>query len=95
LGLFDRVDRTIACSFLQLPFCDAVGVDLYLECARECDVNGGDVALPLAAGGLSLAMGFQLGCAHRHQHVALSVIGVVIIARQDRTFRPRLAHQAH
>ena len=56
MGLFDWIDRAITCSFLQLAFCDTVGVDLYLECARERGVDGGDVALPLAAGWLSLAM---------------------------------------
>ena len=56
MGLFDRIDRAVTCSFLQLAFGDAVGLDLYLERARECGVDGGDVALPLAAAWLSLAM---------------------------------------
>ena len=60
-------------------------MDLYPERARECGANGGDFALPLAAGRLSLAMDSQLAHAHCHQHVALSVFGVVIIARQERT----------
>jgi hypothetical protein len=56
-------------------------VDLYLECARECGVDGGDVALPLAAGWFSLAVDSQLGRAHCHQHVALSVFGVDLMYR--------------
>lgn len=79
LGLFDWIDRTPTCSFLQLAFGDPVGVDLYRECARECDVDGGDVALPLATGWLSLALDSQLDRPHRHQHVTLSVVGVVIV----------------
>lgn len=81
--MFDWIDRTTTRSFLQLEFCDTIGADLYLECARECGVDGGDVALPLAAGWLSLAMDSELGRAHCHQHVALSVFGVVIIANQS------------
>ena len=54
-----------------------MGVDLYPERARECGVDGADVALPVAACRLSLAMDSQLGRAHCHQHVSLSVFGVV------------------
>ena len=78
MDLFDWIDRTVTRSFLQLEFCDTVGVDLYLECARECSVNGGNVALPLATGWLSFAMDSQLGRADCHQYVALSVFGFVI-----------------
>ena len=78
MDLFDWIDRTLTCSFLQLQFYDTVGVDLNIECARECGVDGGDVALLLAVGWLSLAMDSQLGRAHCHQHVALFVFGVVI-----------------
>jgi len=77
LGLFDWIDSTTPCSFLQLQLNDAVGVDLYPECARERGVDGGDVALPPATGWLSLALDSQLGGAHCHQHVALPVFGVV------------------
>ena len=77
-GMFDWLNRVITRSFLQPAFCSTVGVDLYLECARECGVNGGDVALPLTAGWLSLALDSQLGGAHCHQYVALSVFRVVI-----------------
>lgn len=77
LGVFDWIDRTFTCGFLQLAICDTVGVDFYYERARECGIDGSDVALPLAAGWLSLAMDSQLGRAHRHQHVALPVFGVV------------------
>jgi hypothetical protein len=56
-----------------------VGVDLYPECARECGVDGVDLALPLAARWLSLALDLQLDRPHCHQHVALPIFGVVII----------------
>jgi len=56
------------------------------ECARQRSVDGGDIALPLAAGWLSLVMDTQLGRAHCHQHVTLSVFGVVIIGRQAQHF---------
>jgi hypothetical protein len=78
LGLFDWIDRTTTRSFLQLAFFDTVGVDLHLECTRERGVDGVDVALPLTAGWLSLALDSQLGRPHSHQHVALPVFGVVI-----------------
>ena len=77
MGLFDWIDRATTCGFLQLAFCDTVGVDFDRQCARECGVDGGDAALFLAAGRLSLAMDSQLGRAHCHQHVALPVFGVV------------------
>ena len=77
LGLFDWIDRTSTGSLLQLAFCDTVGMDLYLECTRECGIDGNDAAHPFAAGWLSLAMDSQLGRAHCHQHVALPVFGVV------------------
>ena len=77
MGLFDRVDRTTTRSFLQLAFGDTVGLDLCRECTRECGPDGSNVALPFAAGWLSLAMDSQLGHPHCHQHVALSVFGVV------------------
>ena len=76
MGLFDRIDRTAPRCFLQPQFCDTVGVDLYLECARERGVDGGDVALTLASRRLSLALDSQLGSAHCHQHVALLVFGI-------------------
>ena len=66
LGLFDRIDRTTTRRFLQPAFGDTVGVDLHRECARERGVDGGDVALPFAAGRLSLALDYELGGAHRH-----------------------------
>ncbi|HEX5875001.1 MAG TPA: hypothetical protein VFY60_10170 [Pyrinomonadaceae bacterium] len=47
---------------------------------------GGDVALPLAAGWLSLAVDSSLRRAIRRQHVALSVFGLVMIAGQDPAF---------
>ena len=78
MGLFDWIDRTTTRGFLQLAFYDTVGVDLGVECTRECGVDGGDVALALAAGWLSLAMDSQLGRAHRNQHVAVSIFGVVV-----------------
>ena len=84
MGLFDRIDRTTTRSFLQLAFYDTVGVDLYRERARKCGVDGCDVALPVAAGWLSLAMDSQLDRAHCHPHVALFVFGVVTIARTAR-----------
>lgn len=95
MGLFDWIDRTPACSFLQLAFCDTVGVDLHFECACERGVDGGDVALFLAARWLSLAMDSQLGRAHCHQHVALSLFGVVILARQHRIFSSGTANPAY
>ena len=79
MGLFDWLDRTLTSSFLQLAFCEPVGVDLDLECTCECGVDGRDVALPLAAGWLSSALDPQLGRAHRDQHVAVSIFGVVMI----------------
>lgn len=80
MGLFDWIDRVIAGSFLQPAFSVTVGLDLYLECTCECGVDGGDVALPFAAGWFSLALDSQLGRADSHQHVALSVVSVVVIA---------------
>jgi hypothetical protein len=77
LGLFDWIDRTLTRGFLQLTCCDTVGVDLYLECACERGVDGRNVAVLLAAGWFSFALDSQLGRAHRHQHVVISVFGVV------------------
>ena len=78
LGLFDRIDRTTTRSFLQPAFSGAVDMDLNPERARECGVDGVDIALPLAAGRLSLALDAQLDRADCYQHVAFPVFGVVI-----------------
>lgn len=80
MGLFAWIDRVITRSFLQPAFAGTLGVDLCLECAGECGVDGCHVALPLAAGRLSLAVDSQLGRADCHQHVALLVFSVVITA---------------
>ena len=75
--MFDWIDGTTTGSFLQLAFSDTVGVDLDRQCARERSVDGVYLALPVAAGWLSLALDSQLGRADCHQYVALSVFGVV------------------
>ena len=80
MGLFAWIDRAATCSVLQLAFAVTVGMDLYPERARERRVDGGDAALHVASRWLSLALDSQLGRAHRHQHVALSIVSVVIRA---------------
>jgi len=85
--MFNRLNRTTTRSFLQLAFCDTVGVDLYRQRARECGVDGRDVALPSATGRLSLAMVYQLGRPDCHQHVSLSVFGVVIMKPSQKRCR--------
>ena len=64
LGLSDRIDRAAPRSFLQLEFCNTVGMDLCRECVGKRGVDGGDVVLSLATGRLSLAVDAQLGRAH-------------------------------
>ena len=83
MGLFARLNRPATRSFLQREYCCAEGVDLHRQCARERGVNGGHITPPPAPSRLSLALDPQLGRAHRHQHVALSLFSAISLA-EDR-----------
>ena len=56
MGLFDRIDRTVAGGVLQLFHNTTVGVDLSHQCTSERGLDGNNVARTPAPRWLSLAM---------------------------------------
>ena len=56
MGLFDRIDRTVAGSVLQLSDRATLGMGINRQCIGERGLNGDNVARTVTPRWLSLAM---------------------------------------